>query len=73
MLAYNIESFEMYSNDDEEEEENDDENKFYLNDVNVNEILSYADDIDSKQDFDIDEKIKNLIIPIKEENEALKK
>lgn len=72
-LAYNMESFEVNLNDEEEEElnEEDENNKFYLKDVNVEEILSYADDIDSNED-NIDEKIMSLINPIKEENEKLK-
>ena len=80
-LAYNIEdAFEdIYDYQDEEadgeskvEEE---DNTYYLEDVDVDEVISYADDIAKENagaDAELISKVEKLLKPIKEENEKMK-
>lgn len=84
-LAYNIEDSIDDIYDDQEVEAGDDEketteedNSYYLDDVDVDEVMAYADDIDnakpsSSSDADLLAKVESLIKPIIDENNKMKK
>ena len=78
MLAYNEESNDNDVFDDDDDDEQD-ENKYYLDDVDVDTILYYADEIQENEDQESDESSKmkelfdTLISPLIKENEELKK
>ena len=81
-LAYNEDSEDEVLISTDENEDIEDENKYYLEGVDEEEVLLYADDIDSiepteKESDSIDQSkiteiVKSLISPLKDENEQLK-
>lgn len=78
-LAYNIEDAidDIYS--EIKSDTSDDDRKYYLDDVDEDEVIFYAEEIDKKNGNDISDiiaqvsELKNIITPIQEENEKLKK
>ncbi|KAK8891109.1 hypothetical protein M9Y10_028314 [Tritrichomonas musculus] len=84
-LAYgsydSIEDIYDERNEKEEEDQSDDDdnNRYYLDDVDVDEVISYAEDIQfsdnqfSNEDSDkVKQMVDRLIGPLKEENQKLK-
>lgn len=78
-LAYNYDDpfDDIYDDQDSEDEEEDDaQNKYYLDDADVDQVIAYADEIDdiNAQTEDLfSAKIESFIAPIKEENETMKR